>query len=149
MKRRMIICKGCKQTKPHYGRGFCASCWARANYQKKKERIKSGGAPSQKVLFHEIWEERPHVSFLSGKELFSPSSTFFYSQFAHVLSKKKYPKLTFLKENIVLLTPDEHFAFDMRAQQKREELHPECDWDKLYKLKYELMLKYINTHDKK
>lgn len=56
-------------------------------------------------IFMDIWMERPHKSEISGRWLGKEAlSTFFH----HILPKSKYPDATFDKENIILLTFDEH-----------------------------------------
>lgn len=60
-----------------------------------------------KQTFLEIWNEREHVSELSGEPLgMEPLAQFF----SHILPKSKsmYPRYATLKENIVLLTFKEH-----------------------------------------
>tara|TARA_B110000285_G_scaffold199591_1_gene232868 strand:- start:3064 stop:3468 length:405 start_codon:yes stop_codon:yes gene_type:complete len=57
------------------------------------------------LFFTEIWKERLHMSEVSGVYLGKePSSAFFH----HILPKNKYPDLRLNKENIILLTLDEH-----------------------------------------
>lgn len=57
------------------------------------------------LFFTEIWKERLHKSEVSGDYLGKePSSAFFH----HILPKNKYPHLRMDKENIILLTIDEH-----------------------------------------
>jgi hypothetical protein len=57
------------------------------------------------LLFKEIWKERPHESEISGRRLGDePLSVFFH----HILPKNKYPEFRLDKENIILLTIDEH-----------------------------------------
>lgn len=56
----------------------------------------------------EIWDERPHRSEISGLHLFPIGHFKWHWQFAHVLSKGAYPAFKFRKENIMLITPDEH-----------------------------------------
>jgi len=88
-------------------------------------------------LFVEIWDERPHVSFISGE----PIRQFNVSCFAHVLNKNVYPELRLKKINIALITPEEHRIFDQGTVKEREaykKSHPKCEWDKLDKLKEEI-----------
>lgn len=69
----------------------------------------------------------------------------FFSLFAHVLPKGKYPELKLKEENIVLLTPNEHALFDQGTEEKREEyarLNPTCDWEKLYDYREVLKKKF-------
>jgi hypothetical protein len=56
-------------------------------------------------LFLEIWNERPHKSEVSGEKLGKEPLTIF---FHHIFPKKKFPERAFDKENIILLTWEEH-----------------------------------------
>lgn len=56
-------------------------------------------------MFLEIWEERVHKSEISGQWLGREALT---TMFHHILSKSMYKSAKFAKENIILLTPDEH-----------------------------------------
>lgn len=56
-------------------------------------------------LFQQIWNERGPYSEISKKWLGKePLSIYFH----HILPKSKYPELTLSKENIIILTSDEH-----------------------------------------
>lgn len=56
-------------------------------------------------VFKEIWNERPHYSEVSWEPLgFELSSLHFH----HILPKRNYKEAKFDKENIILLTWDEH-----------------------------------------
>ena len=61
-----------------------------------------------KKMFVEIWEEREHVSQVSGKPLLYPNHSQWHWQFAHILGKQAYPKYRHRKENIMLMLPEEH-----------------------------------------
>lgn len=63
---------------------------------------------SKKELYRYVWENRPHVSEVSGKPLFPPNHFKFHWQFAHILNHGRYPKYKFNPENIMLMLPDEH-----------------------------------------
>jgi hypothetical protein len=56
-------------------------------------------------MFQEIWKERPHYSELSWTRLGREISSIY---FHHILPKSKYKEAMFDKENIILLTGDEH-----------------------------------------
>lgn len=57
------------------------------------------------AMFMEIWNERPRYSEISGKWLGKePLTTLFH----HILPKSVYKNAKFAKDNIILLTPDEH-----------------------------------------
>ena len=103
------------------------------NYQYKRKPT------GEKALFEEIWDERPRVSFLSGKEL-----DFSVSIFAHVLNKKDFPKYRLYKKNIILLTPDEHFLLDMGTAAQREQygIVNNCNYSKIEELRNLLKISY-------
>ena len=92
-------------------------------------------------LFKEIWEERIHISFLSG----TPIKYFDVKCFAHVLNKGKYPKFRLNKDNIVLLTPTEHNLLDAGTQLARDKYAfiTESNWEKITNLKEKLKLEYV------
>lgn len=57
------------------------------------------------LFFLSIWKKRPHKSEISGIYLGKePLSIYFH----HILPKNKYPEIRMDKENIILLTVDEH-----------------------------------------
>jgi hypothetical protein len=98
-------------------------------------------------MFLEIWEERPHKSFVSGKNLdVYRRGTFFVNLFAHVLGKGAFPRYKLNKENIVLLTPQEHHLLDAGTKDQRERYAEQnnCSWEKLYELKEKLKQQYYN-----
>lgn len=107
------------------------------------------GFKSEIEMFQYIWENTPHVSYISGAPLDGYYGThLFLNLFAHVLSKalNKFPDYALNPGNIKLLTPDEHYALDHGSSDTRARM-PECDWDKLFALKDELKQQYLN--DKK
>lgn len=59
-------------------------------------------------MFLEIWEDRPHLSEVSGKPLHPVGHWQWHWQFAHVLGKGSYPKYKLNPENIMLMLPEEH-----------------------------------------
>lgn len=63
---------------------------------------------NQKELFLWIWENRDHLSELSGKPLLPKGHLLFFWQFAHILPKGSYPKWKFEEKNIILALPEEH-----------------------------------------
>ena len=63
---------------------------------------------NKKEMFLWIWDNRPHVSELTGKSLLYPNSPKFVWQFAHVLSCGAYPSFALNPENIILVLPEEH-----------------------------------------
>lgn len=59
-----------------------------------------------KIFYKEIWNERPHVCECGCKRKLSkePLTTFFH----HLLAKSIYPQFRHVKENIMILHPDDH-----------------------------------------
>ena len=94
--------------------------------------IKKGKkATGELELFMRLWEDRTHVSFLSG----IPLGEFNVSLFAHVLSKKQYSNFRLFDKNIILLTEYEHHILEQgtmdsraRYQQEVREMGYDCDW---------------------
>ena len=90
-------------------------CWK----HKSKSPLKRSKIPSKspvskvnvakntqmKDFFLEIWKERPHYSEISKQFLGNEPKTLY---FHHLLLKSKYPEAMYDKENIVLLTAEEH-----------------------------------------
>lgn len=67
--------------------------------------IEENNKQSDQMFYAEIWEEREHVCFESGKNL--PAGPFL-TYFHHILPKAKYPQYRHSKWNIVILHPDVH-----------------------------------------
>lgn len=80
-------------------------------------------------LYKQIWDEREHVSELSGKPLLPINNYQWHWQFLHVLPKGSYPKWKFNKKNIILALPEEHERqneyeiFNQRYEQLRQEYY--------------------------
>ncbi len=72
-----------------------------------KSRVSVGKSQPNKdhITFKEIWKERSHKSEVSGAYLGEEALSLY---FHHILPKSKYPELRNIKENIILLTADEH-----------------------------------------
>jgi hypothetical protein len=74
---------------------------------KTREQIQEQKDETEKMwtLFREIWNERPHKSEVSGEFLgYEPRTIYFH----HILPKSKYPEYKYIKENVILLTWEEH-----------------------------------------
>lgn len=70
---------------------------------------------SQISLFKTIWEESNKKCQLTGKDLsrITPYSSHWFSLFAHILPKGKYPRFKYLQKNILLVHYDIHYQLDM------------------------------------
>lgn len=78
---------------------------SRGEAEISKAFIKETRLREMRLMFMEIWSERPRRSEVSGKSLGKEAlSTYFH----HILAKSKHPELALIPENIILLTPDEH-----------------------------------------
>jgi hypothetical protein len=153
------ICNKDNCSYPVFGKGFCKMHQYLRTDKKPKPLKKKAIKPKtrensgQAALFLSIWYSSDRLSFLSGKPLDRYAGTdFFPNLFAHVLSKaqNKYPKFKLYANNIILLTPEEHTLFDHGTIEQREKYGKlnGCDWEKVYKLKDELIKEYNATYGK-
>lgn len=139
-----IECGSDKQ--PWYSKRRCKSCAsksyakttaknARANYKPKaKDEI------SEIDVFREIWAERPHICFVTGKPIYNPTPT----NFLHVLRKAKngWSLFKLYKKNIVLGLDEVHDLLDKGTEAQRQKYGYAEGWAKLYALRDELILEY-------
>ena len=115
--------------KPHYGTcvrctndnvliavkaGYCQRCNHELKQQAKKRYkdvcvVKPQKEPGQWEVFMEIWDEREHVSAISGTDLGDTPKAIFFS---HLLSKGAFPRFKLKKENIWLVTAQEHMDWE-------------------------------------
>ena len=58
-----------------------------------------------------------------------------------MLSRKHFPHLALVKENVVLITPEEHQLLDMGTIEQRERYAGEngCEWNKIEQIKEKLL----------
>jgi len=75
-----------------------------------------------KKFWLEIWNEREHISEVSGHALDYDFGINMFFVFSHVLTKAAYPEYRYLKENIMLMTLGEHQLWDFKP---KSELYPE------------------------
>ncbi len=100
----------------------------RSGYSKRKK------ATGELDLFVEIWNERPHISEVSGK----PIKYFNVGCFSHILPKGQFKRFRLKKENIVLKTLEEHFDWTFN----KHELKDREEWKKIFELETELKKLY-------
>ena len=94
MKAESNLCFRCKR-----GKGFKSP-----NLSLSKGTNKAG-IDVMRNFFLEIWNNRPHRSEVSNTWLGdTPLHVFFH----HIISKGKYPEAMYDKENIIILSLDEH-----------------------------------------
>jgi hypothetical protein len=86
---------------------------------------------NQKEMFEWIWENRPHVSEVSGKLLPPKNHPQWHWCFAHLLPKGAYPAYRLREDNIMLMLPEEHEKqesfekFQQRKQELKEQYYKE------------------------
>ena len=104
----MKTCKYKDCNNPVFGGGYCK--WHqgyRTDMKKsppKKRKPFIRAVTGELELFKEIWNERPHISEMSGIKI----PMFDIRCFHHILTKQAYPQYRLVKENIVILTRHEH-----------------------------------------
>ena len=140
-----------------YKKGICEKCGNERMIVNKTYRlcyycnqIRMHGTPYKKRkptgemnLFKEIWNARPHVSEISGRnlEVFAGRmSMLFPNMFAHILDKKNYPNERNNPDNIMLVHPEEHTLIDQGTEKQRKEYEKKynCSFDIFYKKKEKL-----------
>lgn len=119
--------------------GDCDYCNEKA---KDKRKVKSGRAikkwkyvrkkTGEMEVFKEIWDERPHVSEVSGEPI-----QFSVWCFSHVLGKQAYPSFRLRKDNIVLETKDEHIKWETQKHLLKDDPKWKFKFDKEQQLKQE------------
>lgn len=72
---------------------------------KEESTVRHEDIQDMQFFFLSIWKKRPHFSEVSRAYLGSEALSIY---FHHILPKNKYPQAAFDKENIIILTPDEH-----------------------------------------
>lgn len=131
----MKQCLLCKY--PVFSKNLCLNHWKKQYgkpikkitiKEKEKKKNKIEYTKKQFDLFLEIWNEREHKSEISGIPLKEPLSIYFH----HILPKRKYKKAALDKNNIILLTWDEH---------DNVEKNP-LKYDKINKMREELLKIY-------
>jgi hypothetical protein len=91
----------------------------------------------ERALNLEIWEERPHVDYVTGFDLPDEPKPIY---FIHVLGKGAYPAFRLYKKNIVLGSADTHYQYDFQTTED------DPRFDKLNALKEELKEEYNKLH---
>lgn len=117
-------------------KGYCKACNAIAKGKKVKKIKYNKKVTGEKDMFMEIWGERPHYSEVSGQWLGNEAQSWF---FAHILPKKNFPNFRLEKSNVMLMTQDEHYAFDMTLKSKLKQNEM---WDHVFRKAEELRNKY-------
>jgi hypothetical protein len=99
------------------------------NPQPKPEKVIKAKKPINKkarkptgelALFKEIADKVPHVSFISGTRIqeLTPSN------FHHLLSKGAFPEMRLCRENIVIVTKEEHHLLHGLGKSELVKINP-------------------------
>lgn len=117
---------------PKVKKTFGVQYWRNNREKSAKKQIEKHQSDSQKLhrMFAEIWEERPHISALTGKKLpeFDSQSPKFKTWIAlhqhHCFEKavRKFPELKYEKQWIILVTFDEHSIIHYGSPKQKEEI---------------------------
>lgn len=115
MLRKKKRCSNCKQECFLWGKQLCKKCFSALYPPKPIKKVSKKGIEKKSAkkelleedfkLYKEIWNERPHYCYETGKWLGNEPLT---TMFHHVLFKHDYPLYRHEKWNIVLLSPDIH-----------------------------------------
>lgn len=146
----VYTCSSCGHTEQKWF-GKCTSCgsWGTMDQTTKKRTTGVFDTKTKKTgerdIFDQIWKEREHKSFLSGELLDKWNNPTFYANlFAHVLPKGQFQAARLDKENIILLTPEEHMLLDHGTREQRKKYAEEnlVDWSRIFVLRDQLKQKY-------
>jgi hypothetical protein len=113
------VCKYESCSNNQFGGGFCQyHQWCRTDKKTKSIRKVSKNqsvilgeraklTQKDRLLFAEIWNERPHIDFETGEPIYGEPLTLY---FHHVLGKRKsaYPQFRYEKWNIILVSWETH-----------------------------------------
>ena len=144
---RHILCQECNYERLH-GHAVNNAPIRSKRYNDKFAYSTEWGYSSEMDMFKDIWDNRPHVSQVSGHPIPEAAA----HNFAHVLAKgiNKYPHLRLCPWGVYLLTMKEHHLWDNGSEEQRRQYaesinKPEC-WDEItakaeelkeyYKLKF-------------
>lgn len=104
--------------------------------------------PRQIDVFNEIWDERPHMSEVSGQSLLPKGHPQWHWQFMHLLPKGSYSRFKFDKRNIRLALPEEHRVFDNdrgKIYDKFTDTVLDPDWNEIFADTQMLREEYYNV----
>lgn len=119
---------------------LCPRCNSQRLFLEKKQKQINEGVQTYTDLYKEIWAEREHVCYFTGTKLtYEIGSSLWRSCFAHIFAKGKFPKLSHLKINIVLVSPNVHHELDNGTRDSLRAKIGDNGIMKLTKLKSKIM----------
>ena len=90
---------------------------------------------NQKEMFDWIWENRPHVSELTGRQLLPKGHFKWHWQFLHVLSKGSYPSMKLESDNVLLGLPDEHTNQEKYVAFRQRQIELKLEYSEKHRIK--------------
>ena len=137
LKRRIGNCYLCGKenitiAKKLYDGSLCVKCNAK-RLRDKKENKEPIGLNGEMGIFLAIWNERPHVSEVSGELLGNVLKPIYFS---HLLNKGYYSRYRLNPENIMLKTAQEHH--DWHSCSRTDLVKKDPRWQKVID-KYEIL----------
>lgn len=118
--RTKYLCDDCNYRRLHDGK----SRFEVAKEKRKAKPIRKRKATGELEMFKEIWEERPHVCVKCGKRLLEPLRPAYFS---HIKSKGAFPELRLVKENVELVCPECHYAYEFGFRNSKSEGSINCE----------------------
>ena len=96
---------------------------------------------SQVALFIEIWNNSDKKCQLTGENLswIKPFTSYWFSCFAHILPKGRYPHIKYNIKNILLVHPEVHHHLDHGTDDSRLKRIGQGGVDKWERLKSEML----------
>lgn len=138
--RKLKICKcGCGRKGYIWSHGMLKECWYKNASKKpnkaitgmKKGLVDKDTEKGEKSFLDKIWQDRPHISEVSGAKLeIWVGTPFFYNCFSHLLPKGKYPEYRLVTENLALISPQEHMDFHSKTREDLLKLNK--NWQKIF-----------------
>jgi hypothetical protein len=112
---------------------------------KKIVRNINFGFRNESEMFHKIWDERSHICQFTGENLeqfLYRSDGMWFSCFAHILPKGRFPLFKLNSENVRLVYPGFHTIVDQGTKADRLK-HPNWDFKLWDDLTYQMKNEYI------
>lgn len=99
-------------------------------------------------VFRQIYSEREHRSEISGEPLPFEFGPHMYFVFSHILGKQAYPSRAMVlnKENIILMTYDEHQLWEFNQHKILESPKLMESWAWVFELQERLRIEYYSIY---
>ena len=105
MFKKLKLCNFNKCENQVWSGGMCKNHTPKTALKTSPKKYNSDDIIKMKEFFISIWKEKPHKSEISDTYLGQEALSIF---FHHILPKEKFPQAKLDKDNIILLSLDEH-----------------------------------------